>query len=171
MFFKQYDAMARQFYNLVNCGVRNNTAFKYISYGYNISRVYFPKVSYQNPYESEYTKPTIKYNYIIIYGLIGLTLLATKAKVNSYYSNWNKHDLYSTYLKRNLNFAHFDRFIVFIRSFLIPIWFHLSTIHSCIKPLPFYIILIFWKLFQLIFPSSKTKNQKIFYKEILISKL
>ncbi len=85
MFFKQYDAIAKQFYNLVNCGVRNNSAFKYISYGYNITRVYFPKVSYQNPYESEYTKPTVKYNYIIISGLVGLTLLATKAKVNSYY--------------------------------------------------------------------------------------
>jgi hypothetical protein len=87
MFFKQYDALSRQFFNLINCGVRNNAAFRYISYGYNITRVYVPKVSYINPFEAEYTKPSIKYNYIIVSTLIGLTLLATKAKVNSYYSN------------------------------------------------------------------------------------
>lgn len=86
MFFRQYDMMAKQFYNMYSCGFKNNTAMKYISYGYNITRVYFPKVSFQNTYEPEYIKPSIKYNYLIITGLIGLTLLATKAKVNSYYS-------------------------------------------------------------------------------------
>ncbi len=50
MFFKQYDLLTRQFYNLVNCGVRNSAAWRYVSYGFNISKVYFPKVSYQNPY-------------------------------------------------------------------------------------------------------------------------
>jgi hypothetical protein len=51
MFFKQYDLIARQFYNLYLCGVKNNAAYKYISYGANITKVYFPKVSYQNPFE------------------------------------------------------------------------------------------------------------------------
>ncbi len=87
MFFKQYDALARQFYNVVNCGFKNNTAMKYISYGFNVTKVYFPKVSYQNTFEPEYTRPSIKYNYIIVTGLIGLTLYATKCKVNSYYQN------------------------------------------------------------------------------------
>lgn len=85
MFFKQYDALTRQCYNLINCGVFNSTPYKYISYGYNITKVYFPKVSYQNPYDPEYTKPSVKYNWIIVSGLIGFTFYATKAKVNSYY--------------------------------------------------------------------------------------
>jgi hypothetical protein len=50
MFFKQYDALARQSYNLINCGIRNNTAFKYIYYGFHVTKVYFPKVSYQNQF-------------------------------------------------------------------------------------------------------------------------
>ncbi len=84
MFFKQYDAIARQFYNLVNCSFKS-APFRYLAYGFNITKVYFPKVSYQSSFEPEYTKPSIKYNYLIVSGLIGLTLLATKAKVNSYY--------------------------------------------------------------------------------------
>lgn len=87
MFFKQYDAIARQSYNLINCGIRNNTAFKYISYGFNITKVYFPKVSYQNQFEPEYTAPSIKYNYLIVSAIIGFTLYATKTKINSYYAN------------------------------------------------------------------------------------
>jgi hypothetical protein len=87
MFFKQYDALARQFYNLYNCGVKNSVPMKYISYGFNISKVYFPKVSYQNNYEPEYTKRSVKYNYLIVSAIVGLTLVATKAKVNSYYNN------------------------------------------------------------------------------------
>lgn len=86
MFFKQYDAIARKSYDLINCGIKNNAAFKYISYGFNITKVYFPKVSYQNPYEPEYTKPSVKYNWIVVSGLIGLTLYATKSKVDSYYN-------------------------------------------------------------------------------------
>jgi hypothetical protein len=82
---KIYEALTKQVYNLYNCGVRNSAALKYLSYGFNITKVYFPKVSYSNPYEPEYTKPATKYNYLIVSGLIGFTLLATKAKVNSYY--------------------------------------------------------------------------------------
>jgi len=88
MFFKQYDAIARQSYNLINCGIRNNTAFKYIYYGFNITKVYFPKVSYQNQFEPEYTAPSIKYNYLIVSAIIGFTIYATKTKINSYYANW-----------------------------------------------------------------------------------
>jgi len=87
MFFKQYDTLAKQFYNLYNCGVRNNTAMKYVEYGFNITQVYFPKVSYQNNFEKEYTKQSIKYSPFIVTGLIGLTLYATKSKINSYYTD------------------------------------------------------------------------------------
>lgn len=51
MFFKQYDLIARQFYNLYSCGIKNNPVYQYISFATNISKVYFPKVSYQNPFE------------------------------------------------------------------------------------------------------------------------
>jgi hypothetical protein len=85
MFFKQYDLIARQFYNLYSCGIKNSAGWKYLTYGLNISRVYFPKVSYQNPFEPEYTRASIRYNYLIVTGLIGFTLYATKSKVNSYY--------------------------------------------------------------------------------------
>ena len=85
MFFKQYDFIARHFYNLYSCGVKNSVAWKYLSYGVNISIVYFPKVSYQHPFEPEYTRASIKYNYLIVCGLIGFTLYATKSRINSYY--------------------------------------------------------------------------------------
>ena len=85
MFFKQYDALARASYNMINCWVRQSAATKYLSYGFNISKVYFPKVSYQNTYEPEYPKPSVKYNWVIVSGLIGITLYATKSKINSYY--------------------------------------------------------------------------------------
>ena len=85
MFFKQYNAIATTFYNLYGCGIKNSTWMKYASYGFNVSRVYFPKVSYQNTFEPEYTSPSVKYNYIIVGGLIALTYYATKTKVNSYY--------------------------------------------------------------------------------------
>ena len=85
MFFKQYDALTKASYDLVNCWVRKSAPTKYLTYAFNISKVYFPKVSYQNPYEPEYTKASVKYNWIVVSGLIGFTLYATKAKVNSYY--------------------------------------------------------------------------------------
>lgn len=86
MFAKQYDSLAKLSYNVINSTFKS-AGWKYLSYGFNISKVYFPKISYQNTFEPEYTKPSIKYNYLIISGLIGLTLIATKAKVNSYYQN------------------------------------------------------------------------------------
>jgi hypothetical protein len=50
MFFKQYDLISKQFYNLYSCGIKNNVALKYASYGFNMAKIYFPKVSYQNAY-------------------------------------------------------------------------------------------------------------------------
>lgn len=95
MFFKQYDFIARKGYDMANCWFRKNALSQYLSYGFNISKIYFPKVSYQNPFEPEYTKASVKYNWIIVSGLIGVTLYATKAKINSYYAKW--HDF--VYLK------------------------------------------------------------------------
>lgn len=86
MFLKQYDAFARLSYNIINCTFKSS-AYRYLEYGFNITKVYFPKVSYQSSFEPEYTKPSIKYNYLIVSGIIGFTILATKAKVNSYYQN------------------------------------------------------------------------------------
>jgi hypothetical protein len=86
MFLKQYDALARQFYNVWNYTFTKSSAFKYASYGFNVTKVYFPKVSYQSSFEPEYTKPSIKYNYLIVSAIVGLTIVATKAKVNSYYN-------------------------------------------------------------------------------------
>lgn len=51
MFFKQYNVIASTFYNLYACGIKNSTWMKYVSYGVNVTRVYFPKVSYQNTFE------------------------------------------------------------------------------------------------------------------------
>jgi hypothetical protein len=86
MFFKQYDAIARTSYDLINCWVRRNSFTQYLSYGFNMGKVYFPKISYQNPYEPEYTKASVKYSWVVVSGLIGFTLYATKSKINSYYA-------------------------------------------------------------------------------------
>ena len=64
---------------------RNTSAYKYLDYGFKISAVYFPKLSYQNNFEEEYTKKSVKYNYIVVLGLSASTLYATKSKINSYY--------------------------------------------------------------------------------------
>ena len=46
-----------------------------------MAQTYFPKISYANPFEPAYTRPTVKYNAPIIAGLVLFTLWASHKTV------------------------------------------------------------------------------------------
>jgi hypothetical protein len=53
----------------------------YLSYAINTTRTTFPKISYQDPFEPEYTRPTVKHNGPIVIAMIAFTLWASREAV------------------------------------------------------------------------------------------
>ncbi len=55
---RRYNTVATTFYNYYRCLGTNFATMPYETYLLNISRVYFPKLAYQNNFEPEYTRTT-----------------------------------------------------------------------------------------------------------------
>lgn len=77
----RYDRVATAFYNFHSQYFKNCSSIPYTTYALNISRVYFPKISYQNIYEPEYTSPKVKHNAPIVVSLILFTLYLSRQTV------------------------------------------------------------------------------------------
>lgn len=77
--FHRYNSLASGFYNFYKSFGTNCWLTPYLSYGINISRVYFPRISYQNNFEPEYTR-TSNHGYIVV-ALIATTLVASRLAV------------------------------------------------------------------------------------------
>lgn len=76
---RRYNTVATAFYNYYHRFGPNFSSTPYEAYFLNISRVYFPKIAYQNTFEPEYTR-TNNSAYIVI-GLIATTLIAARQAV------------------------------------------------------------------------------------------
>ena len=76
---QRYNTIATGFYNFYKTFGTNFWLTPYLNYGINISRVYFPKIAYQNNFEPEYTK-TSNHGYIVV-ALIASTLIASRVAV------------------------------------------------------------------------------------------
>ncbi len=77
---KQYNCLTKIFYNAHHKASQSAFA-KYFDYGFNISQVYFPKLTYKNTYDKQYLKASVKYSPYIVVGLIALTMYATKETI------------------------------------------------------------------------------------------
>jgi hypothetical protein len=76
---RRYNTVATTFYNYYRRFGTNYWSMPYETYLLNISRVYFPKIAYQNTFEPEYTR-TNNHAYIVI-ALIATTLVAARQAV------------------------------------------------------------------------------------------
>jgi hypothetical protein len=48
-----------------------------------MASVYFPKITYKNIHDDEYTKNSVKYNAIPVIGMITFTIIAANLKIAS----------------------------------------------------------------------------------------
>jgi hypothetical protein len=76
---RNYNALATAFYNFYRRFGPNYWSTPYEAYLLNISRVYFPKIAYQNNFEPEYTRTS--YNAYLALALIAATLVAARQTV------------------------------------------------------------------------------------------
>lgn len=76
---RRYNTLATAFYNFYRRFGTNFWSAPYESYLLNISRIYFPKIAYQNNFEPEYTRTS--YNAYIVVALIASTLVAARQAV------------------------------------------------------------------------------------------
>jgi hypothetical protein len=76
---RRYNSVATAFYNFYRRFGTNYWSTPYDAYLINITRVYFPKLAYQNNFEPEYTRTS--YNAYIALALIATTLVAARATV------------------------------------------------------------------------------------------
>lgn len=77
---RRYNTVATGFYNLYRKFGTNFPTMPYETYLFHITRVYFPKIAYQNNFEPEYTK-TSYHGYLTV-ALIGFTLVAARQAVS-----------------------------------------------------------------------------------------
>lgn len=76
---RRYNTVATAFYNYYRRLGTNCWSTPYEAYLLNITRIYFPKIAYQNTFEPEYTR-TNNHAYIVI-ALIATTLIAARQAV------------------------------------------------------------------------------------------
>ena len=69
-----YNNLSKQFYGAYNKLYASSSIKYYLSYGCYLGFACAPKLSYQNQYEPEYTKNTVKYNAPIVAAMLGTTL-------------------------------------------------------------------------------------------------
>jgi hypothetical protein len=76
---RRYNTVATGFYNVYRRFGTNLWSTPYEGYLLNITRVYFPKIAYQNNFEPEYTRTSN--NAYIVLALIATTLVAARSTV------------------------------------------------------------------------------------------
>lgn len=72
-----YTKLCSHFHNFYRCLWRSSYG-QYAIYGGYLMRTYTPKIAYENSFEDEYTQPTVKYNYLIVFGLFTGTFIYTR---------------------------------------------------------------------------------------------
>lgn len=76
---QRYNSVGTAFYNVYRKFGTYSPLNQYTSYLFNITKLYFPKVSYENNFELEYTRNS-SHGYIVV-ALIATTLVAARQAV------------------------------------------------------------------------------------------
>jgi hypothetical protein len=81
--FKIYEVLTKNVYNLRQCLWATSPIKYYVTYPIQMASVYFPKITYKNIHDDEYTKNSVKYNAIPVIGMITFTIIAANLKIAS----------------------------------------------------------------------------------------
>lgn len=76
---QRYNSLATGFYNIYRRFGSNSSIAPYSVYLLNVTRLYFPKIAYENNFEPEYTRNS-NHAYIVV-ALIATTLVAARQAV------------------------------------------------------------------------------------------
>ena len=89
---KLYNSIATNAYCLYKSAFVNCPARAYLSYSQYLAFACFPKTSYSNVYEPEYTKNSVKYNLPIVLTMFGTTIWLINQKKNQARGQWFHKD-------------------------------------------------------------------------------